>query len=172
MAVEVVRASYAQVEPLFVELDADLDERYGVGQPVLVDESQFASPQGALFIALLPSAANGEAPIAGCAGVRPHTAGTAELKRMYVRPAARRHGVARALLQACEEFATTAGYTELWLETGMAQPEALTLYRSAGYRPVPRFGQYADATDARHLGRRLNTPSEQTGDPAGVTRQT
>jgi len=171
VGLEIVRASYAQVQPLFVELDADLDQRYGAGMPVLVDEAEFERPGGALFLALLPEA-EGDDPVAGCAGVRPHTEEVAELKRMYVRPAARRHGVARALLLACEQFAAAAGYAELWLETGMAQPEALTLYRSAGYRPVPRFGQYADARDARHLGRRLGSaPGTSTAD-AGVTRQT
>jgi len=157
VSLEISAATYAEVRPLFAELDADLGERYGAGIPVQVDEADFLAPAGAVFVARIDSSAGSDA--VGCAGVRPHAPGVAELKRMYVRPSARGRGAARALLAACEQFAVDAGYGELWLETGTAQPEALALYVSAGYRPVARFGQYAEAPDARHLGRRLPAPA-------------
>ena len=53
--------------------------------------------------------------------------------------AARRRGVARALLAELEGAARRFGYRELWLETGTEQPEAIALYESAGYLPVPPF---------------------------------
>jgi GNAT superfamily N-acetyltransferase len=74
---------------------------------------------------------------------------------MYVRPGARGHGIARALLAACEDAARALGYTELWLETGTAQPEAIALYTSSGYAPIARFGQFACVDDARHMGKVL-----------------
>ena len=37
----------------------------------------------------------------------------------------------------------TLGYRRLALETGLAQPEAIALYESAGYQPLPGFGHYA-----------------------------
>jgi hypothetical protein len=41
------------------------------------------------------------------------------------------------------------------LETGTEQPEALSLYASAGYLPIPSFGFYRDSPLNRCLARRL-----------------
>jgi hypothetical protein len=45
--------------------------------------------------------------------------------------------------------------TELVLNTGPSQPEAIALYESAGYRPVPGFGHYACHEDAVFFGKKL-----------------
>jgi GNAT superfamily N-acetyltransferase len=80
---------------------------------------------------------------------------------MYVRAGARRTGVARAVLAHLEATAAEAGADVLVLETGLQQPEAIRLYESSGYVPVPRFGFYKSYADARHLGKRLTTrPAE------------
>jgi GNAT superfamily N-acetyltransferase len=135
---------------LVTELDDDLRERYDDGEDVRADPAQFLEGNGGgFFVAHL----DGE-PV-GCAGIRHETHAAAELKRMYVRPSARGHGIARSLLAACENAARELGYSHLWLETGLRQPEAIELYRSSGYEPVPRFGQFADAGDAVHLGKPL-----------------
>ncbi|AGZ39828.1 GNAT family N-acetyltransferase [Actinoplanes friuliensis] len=68
--------------------------------------------------------------------------GVAELKRMYVRPAFRGRGIARQLVVALEEEALAAGRPVLRLETGTYLPAAISLYRSAGYTPIPVFGEY------------------------------
>jgi GNAT superfamily N-acetyltransferase len=65
---------------------------------------------------------------------------TFEIKRMFVRPAARRRGVARALLAALEEQAVHLGARWIVLETGPMQPEAVSLYLRQGYGPIPRPG--------------------------------
>jgi GNAT superfamily N-acetyltransferase len=75
---------------------------------------------------------------------------------MFVRPDARHRGGARALLKACEHAAADLGYTALWLETGLRQPEAVALYRNAGYAEVVRFGQFRDQPESVYLGRELN----------------
>jgi putative acetyltransferase len=69
--------------------------------------------------------------------------GYAELKRMYVAPEARGLGVGRRLLAALDAAAAAEGRPVLRLETGGAQPEALALYRSAGFVETPPFGAYA-----------------------------
>jgi ribosomal protein S18 acetylase RimI-like enzyme len=74
---------------------------------------------------------------------------------MYVAPAARRRGIARALLDHLEGEARTLGATRLRLETGLHQPEALALYASAGYAEAEPFGHYAGAPLARHLAKNL-----------------
>jgi ribosomal protein S18 acetylase RimI-like enzyme len=68
--------------------------------------------------------------------------GVAEIKRIYVRPAFRGRGIARQLIVALEEEALAAGRTVIRLETGIRVPAAISLYRSAGYRQIPAFGEY------------------------------
>jgi GNAT superfamily N-acetyltransferase len=66
----------------------------------------------------------------------------AEIKRMYVAPATRSAGVGAAILAALEGEARALGVGRLLLETGARQPEALALYRRAGFVAIPRFGAY------------------------------
>jgi GNAT superfamily N-acetyltransferase len=72
-------------------------------------------------------------------GLRRLTDEVAEIKRMYVRPAARSRGVARALLAALEDEAVSLGYTAARLDTGPRQMHGLALYRSAGYVDVEPY---------------------------------
>jgi ribosomal protein S18 acetylase RimI-like enzyme len=80
---------------------------------------------------------------------------TAEIKRMYVVEAARGRGFGREMLGHLERTAIAAGADAMILETGRRQPEAIALYKSAGYAEVPRFGHYAHEPAAVHLGRLL-----------------
>jgi GNAT superfamily N-acetyltransferase len=123
-------------------------QRYGgEGDTAPIDADEFRS--GRFVMAYV----DGEPAAMG--GWRPH--GTdAEIKRMYVRPAFQRLGLARAILDDLERTAVRAGFTHLILETGLAQPEAIALYRSAGYADVPAFGYYADEPDSVHLGKVLD----------------
>jgi hypothetical protein len=41
------------------------------------------------------------------------------------------------------------------LETGLSQPEAIGLYTSSGYQPVPKYGHYRCAPSSRCYGKRL-----------------
>ena len=66
-----------------------------------------------------------------------------ELKRMYVAQEVRGQGVGRALLDRLEGEARTLGLTQLVLETGTRQVEALALYRRAGFKEIPAYGEYA-----------------------------
>jgi putative acetyltransferase len=70
--------------------------------------------------------------------------GIGELKRMYVPPAHRGRGVARALLATLEDEARAAGAGALMLETGIRQPEALALYERAGFARCGPFGDYVE----------------------------
>jgi len=81
--------------------------------------------------------------------------GDAELKRMYVVDRARGRGFARRLLAELERTAAGAGARRMVLETGTRQPEAIGLYRSAGYHPIPGFGVYRCAPGSRYFGKPL-----------------
>jgi GNAT superfamily N-acetyltransferase len=128
--------------------------RYGGIDETPVDPGEFAPPTGYFVIASI-----GDAPV-GCGGWREHRlpgddAPAAEIKRMFVAAAARRRGVARAILADLEYTAAAAGYRRLILETGDQQPEAVALYIAAGYRPTPPFGHYRDEAGALHFAKDL-----------------
>ncbi len=69
-----------------------------------------------------------------------------EIKRMYVVPAARRQGLARALLRALEDAARGLGYDIARLDTGPRQPHARSFYESEGYVPIGNFNGNPAAT--------------------------
>ena len=79
----------------------------------------------------------------GCGAFREYEASAVEIKRMYVLPEYRGHGIAMKILLELELWAAELGYTEYVLETGKKQPEAIRLYQKAGYTAIPNYGQYA-----------------------------
>jgi ribosomal protein S18 acetylase RimI-like enzyme len=129
--------------------------RYGGRDAAVVDPAEFAPPLGLFLVAYVDDEP------AACGGWRAHDRDV-ELKRMYVRPAYRGRGLARAVLAELERTAAAAGYTRVILETGSKQPEAIALYGSAGYTPVARFGYYAEAPEAVHLGKSLEVACPST----------
>ena len=78
----------------------------------------------------------------GCGALRRFDDHTAEIKRMYVTPAARRQGIARRILIELERHAREFSYRAVRLETGIQQPEAQRLYESLGYQRIAAFGHY------------------------------
>jgi len=75
-----------------------------------------------------------------CGGGFKHlTDDCAEIKRMYVEPAARSRGHARRLLVGLEDAARRAGYARVRLDTGPKQPHAQALYESAGYVEIDNY---------------------------------
>jgi len=78
----------------------------------------------------------------GCGALRLMDGGTAELKRMYMAPAARGTGLGRRLVAALETEARTLGVRRLLLETGIRQAAAIALYRACGFESIPLYGEY------------------------------
>jgi putative acetyltransferase len=68
----------------------------------------------------------------------------AEVKRMFVLPACRGLGVGRRILAELEVKAIHLGLRWAMLETGVAQPEAISLYERAGYRRRGPYGGYTE----------------------------
>lgn len=130
---------------LIAELQAEYVVRYGGPDETPVEVAEFAAPRGAFFVALL----DGGTDAVGCGALRRFDDDTAEIKRMYVRATHRRRGLARRLLAAIEDRAAELGYRRVVLETGLEQPEALALYRQAGYQPITNFGHHKESPAAR-----------------------
>ena len=61
---------------------------------------------------------------------------------MYVEPDHRGKGVGRAVLEQLEAAANKLGARRLVLETGSNSPEALALYRAAGFQQIECWGEY------------------------------
>ncbi|PKW16878.1 GNAT family N-acetyltransferase [Saccharopolyspora spinosa] len=83
--------------------------------------------------------------LVGIGGIELQDGGFAELKRFYVAPGLRGHGLADAILDALERHARDHGAVVLRLETGDRQKAAISFYRRRGFQVVPRFGPYVDS---------------------------
>ena len=83
--------------------------------------------------------------VLGCGGVRLLDAATAEIKRMYVVPAARGQGLARLLLRHLEGVARELGARTVRMDTGADMTSAVRLYRSAGYGGIEDYNGNPDA---------------------------
>jgi GNAT superfamily N-acetyltransferase len=81
-----------------------------------------------------------------CGGFKRLPDGACEIKRMYVVPAARRGGLARALLHALEDAARELGYAVARMDTGPKHGHAIAFYEREGYAPVGNFNNNPVAT--------------------------
>jgi ribosomal protein S18 acetylase RimI-like enzyme len=94
-----------------------------------------------------------------CGGLQHLDTGVGEIKRMYVRPAYRRRGYSRLILAALEERAAVVGYHTLRLETGSYNAAAVGLYKAAGYRQIPVYGEYAGDPLSVCFEKRIASPA-------------
>ncbi len=78
----------------------------------------------------------------GCGGYMLLPEKAAEIKRLFVDPAARGQGVGRGIIRVVEESATQEGVRTLLLETGSKSFEALHLYKSMGFAECGPFALY------------------------------
>ena len=69
-----------------------------------------------------------------------------EVKRLYVRPAFRRRGIAQKLLENLERFALDRGAKWLHLDTNDDLRAAITFYEGSGYVRCPRYNDNPQAT--------------------------
>lgn len=141
---------------LMDEVQLEYVQRYGEPDVTPMDAAEFAPPRGLFLVGY-----EDDTPVATGAwrahdGPAPEfRPGDAELKRMYVALGARGRGHARAMLAELERTAVEAGRLRTVLETGTEQPEAIALYRSSGYRDIPKFGVYKADAQSVCLGKSL-----------------
>jgi ribosomal protein S18 acetylase RimI-like enzyme len=122
---------------LGVNLDFQNFEAEVAGLP-----GHYAPPDGRLFLAFInhPRAHSpAEHPAAGCIALRRMDATTCEMKRLYVRPNSRGHGLGRKLAAAVIDAACEIGYQSMRLDTLPQMSEAQTLYHSLGFQEIPPY---------------------------------
>ena len=78
----------------------------------------------------------------GCGGLRPYSDDKIEVKRVFVRPEARRTGAAADLMLELENWARELGFEQVILETSIEFHPALALYRSLGYIQTEKYDPY------------------------------
>lgn len=137
-------ASDPAFSALVAELDADLRARYGAMQDQYDGFNRLPADTPVVI-------AEEDGRPLGCGSYKPfeRQAGRTgekaiELKRMFVTPAARRRGVARAIVAELETWARELGVAAVVLETGTLQHEAIALYERLGFTRIPAFPPYVD----------------------------
>ena len=126
---------------------AEIRRRLGFDLSRQANDADMDPPGGRFVVGY-----EGDAPVA-CGGIRTWDSGACEVKRMFVSPVARRHGLGRQLLDAIESSAREAGFKRVLLDTLDSHEEAVALYDSSGYVRVPAYNEnpYAGAWFAKDL---------------------
>ena len=93
----------------------------------------YARPQGRLLLALQDDQT------AGCVALRALDPGVCEMKRLYVRPDFRSHGIGKVLVDRIIQEARQAGYRHMRLDTLPSMAAALVLYRRLGFREIAPY---------------------------------
>jgi DNA-binding MarR family transcriptional regulator/GNAT superfamily N-acetyltransferase len=117
----------------FTELAQRFDSGFDPSLSISADDDELIPPAGLLLVATLHGR-----PV-GCGALKLHGPAPAEVKRMWISPSVRGLGIGRRLLAELERCAADSGATVARLETNGSLTEAISLYRSAGYRAVPAF---------------------------------
>ena len=121
---------------LLAEMAVELNDLYGtpsrLDRPALAP-SELRAPYGTYLVGW-----EGQVAVAG-GGVRRTDDDVGEIKRMFVRPAARSRGIAAELLTALEGAARSLGYRRVRLDTGPKQDHAERLYRRAGFAAIAPY---------------------------------
>jgi GNAT superfamily N-acetyltransferase len=133
-------------------MDAETSAMYAVfaaerspQERALIDAALSTDPAEIAVTFIVTDDAAGHEPVAHTA-LRPVRRGdhpdALEVKKVFVVPERRGHGLARVLLAESERFAREAGKSALVLQTGRLQVAAIRLYEDLGYEPVPAYGDY------------------------------
>lgn len=125
-----------EVHTLFEEYAASLEVDLcfqGFEQELAALPGDYARPNGRLLLACW----NDE--VAGCVALRRIDTNVCEMKRLYVRPAYRSHGVGRALALRVIGEARQAGYRSMRLDSLPSMRSALRLYRTLGFQDIAAY---------------------------------
>lgn len=133
------RAIFAEYMQSIRHLAACSFEHQKTDEELATLPGKYGPPAGAIFLAW------DGAECIGCAELRPlPLAGNCELKRMYVKESYRGKQIGRRLCDAILKKAQEIGYLEMKLDSDPELQPAIALYRSLGFRDVPRYNEDPD----------------------------
>ncbi len=137
MELKFVDLDHADLRELIDELDRWFVQRYG---------AEYENYRGRNSIADVSCAivAYEDGHPVGCGCWRALDEVTAELKRVYVRAAARKSGIAAHIVTELENHAAATGAHRMVLETAADMAQAIACYRALGYTETARYGSYAE----------------------------
>jgi DNA-binding MarR family transcriptional regulator/GNAT superfamily N-acetyltransferase len=121
------------VQAYVTELARRFEGGFDPDRSISATEAEMSPPAGLFLVATL----HGEA--VGCGALKFHGGAPAEIKRMWVSSGVRGLGLGRRLLAELEAQAQAHGAGTVRLETNRSLGEAISLYRTAGYREVAAF---------------------------------
>ena len=145
---------------------------FGSPWPTASLAAELCHDNSLLVLAELPAGGGGEILPAGYAAYRT-AAGEAELLRLAVVPAARRRGIATALVAAGDDALADAGAEVCYLEVRAGNRAARAFYEKAGFHAIgvrPRY--YADGDDAHLLARAVGRGGDGRAAPSPTPRST
>ena len=90
-----------------------------------------------------------------CGAFKPFSKETVEIKRMFVLPEYRGQKIAHRVLEELEKWASELHNHTCVLETGKRQPEAIRLYKKAGYQQIQNYGQYKNIANSICMEKQL-----------------
>ena len=130
-------AHLAQARALFLEYGESLGFSLcfqSFDQELAGLPGDYAPPAGRLLLAEFDGRP------AGCVALHQLEAGVCEMKRLYVRPEFRGHGIGRKLALAVIEEARALGYRAMRLDTiADSMREAVAMYRTLGFREIAPY---------------------------------
>jgi putative acetyltransferase len=80
--------------------------------------------------------------VIGCGAIKEYNTQIAEVKRMFVQPDFRKQGIAEEILKALEIWAKELNYKQLYLETGINNPSAQSVYKKCNFIQIQNYGPY------------------------------
>jgi putative acetyltransferase len=136
---EVVKADprLAEITAMIGALDRYMGELYPAESVFLVDVDALALPNVHFFAAKL------EGVFVGCGAIMEKGRDYTEVKRIFVDPSARGLGLGRKIIDTLVEQTRALGIPLMRLETGISQPEALSLFEACGFQRCGAFGDYS-----------------------------
>ncbi|UZT96967.1 GNAT family N-acetyltransferase [Chryseobacterium fluminis] len=135
MTIKRTDSSDTDFQNLVKLLDADLAIRNGEDHAFYDQFNKIDAIKNCIIVYI-------DATPAACGAFKPFEEDTVEIKRMYTHPDFRKKGLATAIVDELEVWASEKGYTKAVLESSLEQNEALSVYEKSGYERIPNYGQY------------------------------